>query len=65
MSLSAAPLGGAQLKGAAVVSGALSVYPESVNVNRKGAVAFLEESEEPSESNAAERRAASDDAGSI
>jgi hypothetical protein len=65
LSLSAAPLGGAPLKGAAVISGALSVYPESVNVNRKGAVAFLEESEEPSESNAAERRAASDDAGSI
>jgi hypothetical protein len=65
LSLSAASLGGTPLKRAALVSGALSVYPESVNVNRKGAVAFLEESDEPSESNAAERQAASEDAGSI
>ena len=65
MSLSAAPLGGAQLKGAAVVSGALSVYPESVNVNRKGAVAFLEDSQEPTGSHAGERQASSEDAGSI
>jgi hypothetical protein len=48
LSLSAAALGGAPLKGAAVISGALSVYPESLNVNRKGAVAFLEDSNEPS-----------------
>ena len=65
LSLSAAPLGGTPLRGAAVISGALSVYPESVNVNRKGAVAFLEESDERSGSNAADRRAASEDAGSI
>jgi hypothetical protein len=65
LSLSAAPLGGAPLKGAAVISGALPVYPESVSVNREGAVAFLEGSEEPSESKAGERRAASEDAGSI
>jgi hypothetical protein len=48
-----------------VISGALSVYPESVNVNRKGAVAFLEESEQRSGSNAGEPPAASDDPGSI
>jgi hypothetical protein len=56
LSLSAAPLGGTPPKGAAVISGALPVYPESVNLNRKGAVAFLEESEVPSGSNVLERR---------
>jgi hypothetical protein len=65
LSLSAAPLDRAPREGAAVISGALSVYPESVNVNRKGAVAFLEESEEPSGPNAGEPPAASDDPGSI
>jgi hypothetical protein len=65
LSLSAAPLGTMPLKGASVISGALSVYPESVNVNGKGAVAFLEESQESTGSNAGERRAASEDAGSI
>ena len=65
LSLSAAPLGTTPLKGAAVISGALPVYPESVNINSKGAVAFLEESQEPTGSNAGERQAASEDAGSI
>ena len=37
LSFSAAPLSTTPLKGAAVISGALPVYPESVNVNRKGA----------------------------
>jgi hypothetical protein len=68
LSLSAAePLGDGTLKGAAVVmmSGGLSVYPESVSVNRRGAVAFLEESNEPSTRGAAAPSAASDDGGSI
>jgi len=61
LSLSAAALGGAPLKGAAVISGALSVYPESVNVNRKGAVAFLEDSNEPSARGGAALPDANDD----
>jgi hypothetical protein len=69
VSLSAEPLGGAAPKrvgaGASVMSGALSVYPYSLNVNRKGAVAFLEESEAPSGSRAGEPLAASEAAESI
>ena len=58
-------LGRAALQAETVVmSGALSVYPESVNVNRKGAVAFLEDSNEPSARSATALPAANDD-GSI
>jgi hypothetical protein len=58
-------LGGTELQATTVViSGALSVYPESVTVNRKGAVAFLEDSNEPSAGRATALPAANDD-GSI
>jgi hypothetical protein len=57
-------LGGTELQATVVISGALSVYPESVTVNRKGAVAFLEDSNEPSAGGATALPAANDD-GSI
>jgi hypothetical protein len=67
VSLAAQPLGGTTSKAAAasVMSGALSVYPYSLNVNRKGAVTFLEESEAPNGSKQGEPPAASNDAESI
>lgn len=50
---------------AQVISGARSVYPESVSVNRKGAVTFLEESDEPFTRGPAAPSAPSDVTGSI
>jgi hypothetical protein len=51
-------------RAALIVSGALAVFPYSLNVNRKGGVAFLEESKERC-TLGAQRPSAASDAGSI